>query len=314
MMVDWNEKNHRATSSKPSPQRAPQTQTAAAPTPPASPVGDNFLITVPTAHAQTDSQADDKVKCKFCSFQSDNLIELNRHEEEAHQQQANQLANQQSNQQANQPPTLVPSTNLQAFPVNVPVHVPGTNQQILLRPQQQQQQPRLMTVLRPGLTQTLLPSTKTITLPVAPSQPPPVVVSLPGRPAFQPNQPPLTVASVVSTPATQQPAPWRCPYCEVQVMSAPLLKQHLKICPSRLKDEGTALQAPKTAPCPYCEHEAESRELLGQHLQQRERQRCPEENCPQVFCEAADYKRHIKTTHYQVPNLTNKQNYNFLFT
>ena len=308
MMVDWNEKNHRATSSKPSPQRAPQTQTAA-PTPPASPVGDNFLITVPTAHAQTDSQADDKVKCKFCSFQSDNLIELNRHEEEAHQQQAN-----------TQPPTMVPGTNLQAFPVNVPVHVPGTSQQIVLRPQQQAQpqQPRMMTILRPGLTQTLLPSTKTITLPVAPSQPL-VAVSLPNRPSFhpataQPNQPPLTVqtsiASVVSTPAIQQPAPWRCPYCEVQVMSAPLLKQHLKICPSRLKEEGAAQQADpssaRTAPCPYCEHEAESRELLGQHLQQRERQRCPEENCPQVFCEAADYKRHIKTTHYQVPIFTNK--------
>ena len=39
------------------------------------------------------------------------------------------------------------------------------------------------------------------------------------------------------TSAIQSPSLWRCPYCEVQVTSAPLLKQHLKICPSRLKEE-----------------------------------------------------------------------------
>ena len=111
------------------------------------------------------------------------------------------------------------------------------------------------------------------------------------RPAFlpaQPNQPPLTVqtsiASVVPTPAIQQPRLWQCPYCEVQVIAAPLLKQHLRVCPSRLKEEGNQ-QAPSSAviPCPFCEHEAKSRELLGQHLLQREKQRCPEENCPQVW-------------------------------
>ena len=67
--------------------------------------------------------------------------------------------------QAQQPPTIVPGTFL--------AHLPGTNRQIILRPQQPQQQhqpPQMMTVIRPGLTQTLLPASKTITLPVATSQ------------------------------------------------------------------------------------------------------------------------------------------------
>ena len=64
--------------------------------------------------------------------------------------------------QAQQPPTIVPGTFL--------AHLPGTNRQIILRPQQQHQPPQMMTVIRPGLTQTLLPASKTITLPVATSQ------------------------------------------------------------------------------------------------------------------------------------------------
>ena len=91
MMVDWNEKNHkRAQPAKP----AQPAQHHRQPTPPASPTADNFLITIPTA--QTDGQADDdKVKCKFCSFHSDNLIELNRHEEEAHKDASEQHQQQQ---------------------------------------------------------------------------------------------------------------------------------------------------------------------------------------------------------------------------
>ena len=46
-----------------------------------------------------------------------------------------------------------------------------------------------------------------------------------------------SITSVDSRPAIQSPSLWRCPYCEVQVTSAPLLKQHLKICPSRLTEE-----------------------------------------------------------------------------
>ena len=176
------------------------------PSPSASPSGgDNFLITIPTA-AQNDAQADDKVKCKFCSFQSDNLIELNRHEEEGHKD-AEEL----------------PNNGMLMLPVS------GANREItILRHPTTQQQ---MTLLRPGLTSTLLPTPKTITLPVASSQP--------GNrggaflPA-QPNQPPLTVQANMSSvipSASVQPSSglWRCPYCEANAITAPLLKQHLKV-------------------------------------------------------------------------------------
>merc|ERR1719226_380410 len=85
-MVNWNEGNHAVQRQQVTP---PPT-----PSPSASPSGggDNFLITIPTA-AQNDAQADDKVKCKFCNFQSDNLIELNRHEEEGHKDAAEQANN-----------------------------------------------------------------------------------------------------------------------------------------------------------------------------------------------------------------------------
>ena len=95
------------------------------PSPSASPSGgDNFLITIPTA-AQNDGQADDMVKCKFCSFQSDNLIELNRHEEEAHK----------DAEQQEQPR---PNNGMLVLPVS------GTNRQItiLRHPSNHQQQPQ----------------------------------------------------------------------------------------------------------------------------------------------------------------------------
>ena len=90
---------------------------------------------------------------------------------------------------------------------------------------------QMMTLLRPGLTQTLLPPPKTITLPVASTQPGSRSAAF--LPA-QPNQPPLTVqanTSSVVPSASVQPssALWRCPYCEVHAVTAPLLKQHLKV-------------------------------------------------------------------------------------
>ena len=82
-------------------------------------------------------------------------------------------------------------------------------------------------------------------------------------------------------------------------MSSQKYSIHFKICSTRVKEEGISPPALPAIPCPFCDLEVKSKEVLGQHLRQREKQRCPEKNCPQLFCESADYKKHIKTTHYQ---------------